>query len=433
MAELTYPEVAGPFVDGFFAQGAPRSAAFVAPPGFGGASILLAMVSRAVRPNGRALVMLPSRALQQQAADRLRTLAPQATVHVMDTAKFREESSADEGAFAQPGIYVASLRLIADAALDALLSKEWDIVALDAAGGEVGPTRVLAVDDLIACSRVDRILIRFDVLERAKQVAGTRMAEVPIVWQVGVPPTQQFRTKVVEFQRVQKELDLLLGVLAIMGSGFQGSPVLRAALSCPAALEATLTAWRNKMVHAVSPLGEESIETDPGLTPIALAQVGHIFAQLDELGVDSKLDALLSSLGALSEIDHVVVFTVFVATAQYLQGALAARGCITFRVSGDMSDRDREDGLAEFRTYGGVLIVTVAALRGVELGLIDKAIHYDLPASSAEYSIRMSRLRGAETAETLDSVLLFDASSVARRLQPEITTLLTPSATDPKT
>ncbi len=428
MADRPYPENASAFVEQFFSADAPRAVAFVAPPQTGGVSILLGIVARAIQPHGRALVVLPwIPPLQHQAAERLRQLIPQTTVQVLDSARFREDAASDTGAFAQPGVYIASLGLVADAALEAILANDWDVIALDAAGAEFVAPRVFALDEVIASPRVRRILLKLDFAARSYQLYGSGLERIPVAWKVEAPWTQHLRTKVVEFQRNAREVELLLAVEKVVDGGKADSPLVRAALSCPAALEASLTAWRNKMVHAVSPFGEESMEPNPGLTPIALQFVEKLFLQIDELDTDSKLDALLATLGPSSEIGHVVVFTVFVATAQYLHGALGTRGHITFRVSGDMSERDREDELAEFRTYGGVLVVTVEALRGVELGLVDRSVHYDLPASIAEYHARSSRLRGTDPM-TLESILLVDASSVAKRLQPNVLTFAASSA-----
>lgn len=414
MVEMQLYSHARKFVDAFFAPGAPRVQLLVAPPQVGAGAVIVAAALRAAGTSGRALIVVPTLALGEQFERRLRDAAERdLQISFVYGAGFRERAATTEGAvFDQPGIYIVSVMLALGPALDAVLSTHWSLVAFDSVA--MGAGRSSALVSLLKSPRVARVLVRSDGGQ------PTAVMNFPTtVWRVvdlldaeGRRLLRDVRTRVVDYRSSAEEAALYHDVVAAAATLAWSRPLVRAASSSPAALEEVL----DRRGAADDDDGGTASSSDPQQARVdePSAALDSLLARLDELDRDSKLDAAVDTVSsALKEGPRVVVLTAYIATARYLHAAFTERGLDVVRMSSDVRLEDLDAPLQGFSEQGGVLVATVATLRGRELPDVAMVLHYDRPASLAEHDVRISRFRRGNVARPLDSVFLRDLSNAA--------------------
>ncbi len=104
--------------------------------------------------------------------------------------------------------------------------------------------------------------------------------------------------------------------------------------------------------------------------------------QIDELGQDTKQQRLVSLLEQLTQ-KHIIVYTSYSDTADYLSQTLIEYGYHSFQWSGALGRLDYELSLDEFLSSGGIAVVSVAErLQGINFRtVLSTVILYDVPVN----------------------------------------------------
>jgi superfamily II DNA/RNA helicase len=128
-----------------------------------------------------------------------------------------------------------------------------------------------------------------------------------------------------------------------------------------------------------------------------------LLSQIEEMSVDSKLDALINHLQSYFEFEvegtpYLCVYTSFLNTAQYINSSLRAQGwgVSIYSLTSALLPDERMRRIQEFRKSGGIIIVTDSALKGVTIDYVDYCINYDLPLNPMIFYIRSTRFLRAK-------------------------------------
>lgn len=109
---------------------------------------------------------------------------------------------------------------------------------------------------------------------------------------------------------------------------------------------------------------------------------------------DVKVETLLDTIDDLISEDQnqkIIIFTEFVATQNFLQRILIAKGYSVTMLNGSMSIDERNDALREFRDKTSIFISTDAGGEGLNLQFSNIIINYDLPWNPMKIEQRCGR------------------------------------------
>jgi hypothetical protein len=180
--------------------------------------------------------------------------------------------------------------------------------------------------------------------------------------------------------------------------------LIRAADSSPFALQNYLQRFRpSKATIALgrAPLSEEteSQELDeeigyPGITTSKLSLIADelrvIEESLDDLPIDSKLDALLKYIQDEQENhSHTLIGCQYTATVLYLKSALVELNREVFVVGAGSPAKEYLGVLSGFEGRGGILVTTNAAMQGVESSA-DQIIVYDANHGALQRTLKLA-------------------------------------------
>src|SRR6202030_1386276 len=146
--------------------------------------------------------------------------------------------------------------------------------------------------------------------------------------------------------------------------------LLPAADSSPLALQEFLQRMRPSKAAELLRQGTLFDASEPldSTTPEISGEVGSIQELVDGISLDSKLEAFLRYLReSVDNHRRVVVECRFSATARYLKSALGDVPSPVFILTADLAPKQTLDIINEFEEKRGILITSVAALRGVEI------------------------------------------------------------------
>ena len=422
----------------------PTRRLLVAKPGSGKTTVAMALAKEIARSKaGYRILVVGPRALASMYEHYLTQALPSATIVSISRRTLRElEEVADEGSAIWPMPFVAVIGMDTARQDDvrlALCSVHWDLVILE----EV---------HLFARSRwtLLKTILTQDVFERVLLISATPDMDgvKPLLKTVArtewlAPDLRDWDDKplfgasssafsIVTYQRSADEIDLLRQVLLLAAELSNTSSaqvvrksLLRQAASSPVALERTVRTLRNSLAHGLSDgISLDDVEGSISLSSVefesdadvnvsstvrrspwqsegrALAALGVVLDQLESVHQDTKresLEALLTQLETNQRpgLAHVCVFCSSKATAHYLRTAIADRGRKAWLVTSDTSPDQFGEELNGFESAGGVLICTVAMMKGWEFSYVQTFIHYDAPVSAAEMGVRTSRSPGA--------------------------------------
>jgi hypothetical protein len=356
----------------------------------------LSSVDRATR----VLVLTPA-ALVAQWVDVIGRLGGDSVgVDGRDLRLLRESAGLSGGVWPN-GIFVMSIDLAKRADVrDVILGQEWSVVVIDEAHSLVGQRLSLAEE--LGAERRGGVVILTSPLacaipeglrSRAKltdwgQVLGTAARKA-----AGMP-----RRLVRSFKSKEGEVEVARKVLSLarkLGSP-RGLMLLRLAASSILALEDSLV---------------RSVEA--GQLPSDIeCEWEQLLQEVEELDVDSRIECLLEetkkriSGGAR----HVVVFSDFRATIQSIDARMEEAGIQRWLLHLGLPEEQRLATVQRFQESGGLLLLTSAALQGIELPPLAAVVHHDLPMSPRGFALRESRylVLGREPVPTI--VLLCEAS-----------------------
>ena len=118
----------------------------------------------------------------------------------------------------------------------------------------------------------------------------------------------------------------------------------------------------------VSTVIEEDDRRDPNCleptSPGSRAQLARRLKQIEAIGSDSKLTALVSLLGGLSArpTAKICVLTDYLSTLYYVAAEIEALGLPLHLLQAEIESSARERHLAEFASKGGILVASVVAI-----------------------------------------------------------------------
>lgn len=138
----------------------------------------------------------------------------------------------------------------------------------------------------------------------------------------------------------------------------------------------------------------EAISLDTAEEIAELEDIISIARQAEFQHPDVKVETLLNTLDQILCADReqkIIVFTEFVATQQYLQRILQAKGYTVSVLNGSMSIDERNAALREFRDKTNVFIATDAGGEGLNLQFSNIIINYDLPWNPMKIEQRCGR------------------------------------------
>jgi len=207
-------------------------------------------------------------------------------------------------------------------------------------------------------------------------------------------------------QQTQFTVHLLLRRLASSMYAFEQS--LRRLL--------TIETYRDFVLDESLPdQGKEEDDAETAGTTIHIDREAgeRILGLLEEEAKDSKWECcfeLLDSRG-ISNTCSGIIFTDFVATAQYLEYLTKSRFQNVFLITGASTMEERQRLVHEAQGLSSLLIVTTA-LEGLTLGFTNQVIHYDVPWDPAQMFQRYGRVeRIGSRFETFDHYYLIESGN----------------------
>lgn len=216
------------------------------------------------------------------------------------------------------------------------------------------------------------------------------------------------RWSVVDYSRSEDEAALLrsLDRLATLLAGARGlRDVVAVASSSVYALDSQL---RAELLRTSAPF---ELASEPGQQSAGAGSIPDLLRQIETVGEDGKLAALLATIDARGDV---IVMTEFTETADYVASCLTERGVRVSRPA------DRDDIRPQAETaVRRVVVASDASLEGVDVGPFSAMIHYDLPATGLfvwQRVLRASRWPGAEMVvfRDLSLALPFERSILAK-------------------
>ncbi len=161
----------------------------------------------------------------------------------------------------------------------------------------------------------------------------------------------------------------------------------------------------------------DPVSIDVGRRPTPAAGITHAVYPVAQTHKMPLLTVLLRTPGMTS----VLVFTRTKHRADRLADALEIRGLSVARLHGNLTQKDRERELAEFR--GGsaqVLVATDIAARGLDIMSISHVINYDVPNSAEDYVHRIGRTARAEAVGDAFTLVAPEEESAMREIEQSL-------------
>jgi hypothetical protein len=411
----------------------------VAQPGLGKTYAAMSLVKEIVRANAnhRILVIGP-KALTQMYAHQLMQVVPSAPVIAVTRRSFREFQE-----LAEPGQPIWPMPLVAVIGMDTarqddvrvgLCAVPWDLVIIE----EVhlfARSRWTLLKTILSEAVFARVLLM--TATPIKGMASLMKGVAKTAWHASdlrnwdnqpIVPSKSNSLQPVPYRRSVNEVSLIESVLSFtedipttLAGQVINKNLLRQAASSPLALERTVRNLRNKLAHGasdmfvvedeMSPLAQanDGPETDadtdvtiaawrsPWRSKVkALAGLEVILDRLESVEADTKREALEVLLDRLvhdlnSAHRRICVLCSSRATANYLHVAISDHGFKAWLLTSEKANEQIKGELDGFENDGGVLVSTVAMLKGLELSFIDTFVHYDPPASATEAFLRTAR------------------------------------------
>lgn len=138
----------------------------------------------------------------------------------------------------------------------------------------------------------------------------------------------------------------------------------------------------------------EAISLDTEEEIAELEEIIAVARQAEFQYPDVKVETLLDTIDELISEDQkqkIIIFTEFVATQNFLQRVLTAKGYTVTMLNGSMSIDERNDALREFREKTSIFISTDAGGEGLNLQFSNIIINYDLPWNPMKIEQRCGR------------------------------------------
>ena len=122
-----------------------------------------------------------------------------------------------------------------------------------------------------------------------------------------------------------------------------------------------------------------------------VSEISNVLKSIDEIKVDSKFNALLSTLNP-QEVAHgkIWIYTAYRNTIDYLYSSLAEIFINVHKLHGSMDTGSVSETINLFKNEGGILLASGMTLMGLTLP-IDTLVLYDVPENPASIYQIISR------------------------------------------
>jgi len=165
--------------------------------------------------------------------------------------------------------------------------------------------------------------------------------------------------------------------------------------SSPNALLSTIRNRTNKILEIMDQLEDDDF-IEPALIEDELNKMEDYADRLENLGIDSKCNSLLSTVSKMLSNDNqtkIIIFTRFLETQKYLQNVLSK----SFHVeifNGKMDEFAKDSAIINFKESSDsrILISTEAGGEGRNLQFANIVINYDLPWNPVRLEQRIGRV-----------------------------------------
>lgn len=404
MPENARPEHAGDellsfqeeFVRDFMKDESPKNHLLVAPPGAGKQFTAVHLLSRMDdRTDGRCLILCP-KPLVTAWHQKIMSCCDR-TITRIDRMTFLELQSRvpSDGEMWPSGIILMSLDLARRQEVgEALSAADWDLVIVDESHFLRHPNNKLP--GLLCPGRQFRRVLFLSGRTDGQEVQCTPDQMKVSDWtrqaaEIG-SERKDCRFRPIHFTRSDEEQRVIESLADTLEDAPEGtaSAMMRAVSSSLFALEQTLLRIRRSMLdagHVANGTEGEWKSDGCGLSlhsiPGGRDRIEFLLELLATVTTDTKLSALRELLGTLEAVgpDHrVLLITEFTETARYLYSALAEMEQPVHQITGDIHPERQVEALVGFRDEGTVVVGTDAALEGIDLGFVDRIVHYDLPS-----------------------------------------------------
>jgi superfamily II DNA/RNA helicase len=147
-----------------------------------------------------------------------------------------------------------------------------------------------------------------------------------------------------------------------------------------------------------------------------LVVVSRLLEGVDRVTSDEKAKALLELVQRESKAHNApqwsCVTSRFAETANYLTSSLKDAGYTTYLATGELSVAEREESWTRFQKTGGVLILTLAGVRGLTLPQVRLLVHFDDPQTPQLLRVWLGRVHRFGRSDPCTIAVLHDQSGV---------------------
>jgi len=460
------------FVESFIAEDLPFRQ-FVSPVGTGKTRMAAALITYAIEAlHYKRILVMSSRTvlLHQWRSVLISMLSPEsqaASPIIVDRNKYLNLElgvSPGESPWPASGIILMSIDFAKrDDIASSIMSVVWDLVIFDESHLLRGKRRTL-LDLLVKSGTARRILLLASSLSGLQGVVTSQYKYTDIIDWNQRPLFPSIRKKLVTiyYGRTDHELVFWGGLrefvhrLETLGpfGKLQRAIVIRNASSSIFTIERTLRrlrdAWnpvRNSIAHrdaviyedmlqkvpqefvTITDLFGDIVDTDDKLTDVGESRfrinlrpdqfldlynnLESLLDQIEDIGTDSKLEALISYLHKSNTgSSHICILTSFIGTLHYLGSGLQEISKPLYVMSSASQLTERQTVLNAFRGDGGILIMTDAALVGVSLEFVHKCVNYDLPADKHVFEQRWGRFLRSGRHSEFEMIIMKDEANL---------------------
>lgn len=367
------------------------------------------------KSTARVLVIFGHQVLQQSFFE---TIIPmEINAKVVDRYEYRmmqDYSAAGKSIWSQGTAYLLHQGFaLQDDIIDSLSSVDWELL-VTIASDEIFAEGSRLAERLVSCSPNLRILSESEARTSLPSIGGNPWTVAHLSWHeindsVGNPPGSYTppSVRIVNVEPTAAETQLgetvsstinLLqrlnantnAVARDFASRFESSPV---------AFEEAARRLRNYIAHGASAWSSADLELrDLGLHQIVSEKVSagtsglflelmKYLRQIEELSVDSKIDALKlelkRELRTRSQKSYVCIYSSYVSTLRYIEASLDEEGFTSCLIVDNASVSDREQTIENFEEHGGVLLGSAPLLmESVDFSFVDTLVLYDVPGTS---------------------------------------------------
>ena len=391
--------------------------------GVGKSTALAALAGRLLqaKPAARVLVLVPG-SLREQFRGMLRKVGASAVL--VDRYRFRElfDSASGPEIWPRGAITILTPGFAQQAdILESLSQTGWDLVIADEAYG-----RGAKADTMRRLARsANRVVIASSTIPELNEADLSGGDDPTVVeWRLDALVDQDGRVigsgprpivHEVLFALTPPELGLREAVCNLCNVLRKSSEsasliekvIVRRLDSSPPALEKTLRRFVDKSNASTSLMTrseylDDDLSDDHSGSQLHsdfTAEVARIARQVLEKIEQTSVDSKLAEFGALSDRlsnqpsrRRVCILTDYLETLFYLTAEIENRGLTSVELHGGMSIEHRERSLAAFAQSEGLLVATIAVIKGMELDATDLVL-FDVPDSVTRLHVILSRFR----------------------------------------